>query len=266
MRLNMFLEHLPGQEAQVEYIGLKMNEVLDGRGISTTLVGSDLDLENPFELCGALARLQEHLVAQHTVGVVVWHGTLPSLWAKMAKQYPLERYNPLQEARGMKMFMDAARSTGVPSPDVIVVPKPLTEGEYGELVERILESKSKQTLKRWWKNGSTMLSVSVARTKDWLPEPPLVVTADYSDPELAVTQILRELPESLLENYRQGGGVHLTENEKFMGLTPLEVKVPKKYLIQIQNEATSRNVSLDSHVSAILKKYLLEDIISPPQE
>lgn len=104
---------------------------------------------------------------------------------------------------------------------------------------------------------------TLLRAGDWAAADPYVVSVNYANPDEAVADVLRLLPENIWDDYRQGGGVQVTENERFMGLTPLEVKVPKHILDQIKHEADNLSIPLDNHVAAILKKYLLEGILGP---
>jgi len=264
MRLNIYVETLPGQDTQVSKFTDALTNSLINKKVATTVVDGHVGLHtSPFTRADALDNAARHLKSSFTNGLVIWRDTLVTHFAWEAKHDTLNRYRIESELQALSMLYKVAAIRGVPAPDVIIVPKRPTEKEYGALVAESGLRVTDQDRHRWWKNGSAFLTAASMRAGDWAAADPYVVSVNYANPDEAVADVLRLLPENIWDDYRQGGGVQVTENERFMGLTPLEIKVPKHILDQIKHEARDLSIPLDNHVAAILKKYLLEGILGP---
>lgn len=267
MRLNMYVEYLPGQEGQVSDFSLKLAEAIRDKKVDATVItDSDSTHASHLLMAESLLHRNDQLRSEHVTGLILWTGTLLSQFARASEHHNLDEYRLGMAVSQMAAIVKAVVTMGMPTPAVVVIPKRPTEKTYAKLVDENCPVSNGHSVKRWWKNGAAFLTEATLLSSRWCDTHPEIIAVDYGDTDAAVAKVMKNLPSNIWDDYHNGSGVHLTDKEHFMGLSPLEVKVPKKYLTHIVYEAASKNISLDSHVSAIFKKYLLADIRRPHTE
>lgn len=263
MKVNISLEFMPGQDALANTFAVALIAALDNKKVRTTLVEVyDAETSGVFQRANAMLDSVKHLNALDVPTAVLWKGTFLTEVLELTSKTTIEKFRVDLSMGSLSHIHRAAEDQGIPPPDVIIVPIRPKEGDYVKVVTDAFTDLQPYTAKRWWKNGGLLLDEIMARPVDWCSSSPLIIPVDYSDADKAVEKVLGVIDDGLWDRV-QDSGIKLTDSERFMGLTPLEVKVPKKLLTQVIHEAKVKNRSLDAHVSDIIKKHLLSDIIGP---
>jgi hypothetical protein len=233
---------------------------------ATVITSPETPYISYFQKAEALLHQNDQLKSEHATGIVLWEGTLLSRFARASEHHVLDQYRVDAAVSQMATMVKAVTAMGMPEPAVILIPKRPTEKLYIDLIKEHHPEATDHRIKRWWKNGSAFLNEATLLNGQWCGTTPQVIEVDYSNLDAAVAKIMKHLPSNVWDDYQNGKGLRLTDKEQFMGLSPMEVKVPKKYLSHIVYEAASKDITLDAHVTAIFKKYLLEDVRRPHTE